>query len=1184
MIALSLRTDDRLVAITPPLDARGAGPCLDRPASGLDGLDSIRGLRLRLASPDQIRAWSSGEVTTPATLDALTSEPVPGGLGDEAIFGPLRVWRCGCPHARPPKPAQRACPRCGQAVAAGQAQRERFGHITLAVPCPHPWFSRGPGAALPLLLGWPARRLTATLRGEAVVVLALDAEGLRQARATARGGHDPETRRLGRALATLAVGAAPPLTVAERVTACWPGLLTVGHGAHAIQATLTRLDLAREIGQLDEVVRHAHGTEASHLHRRLAVLHALQGSDARPEWLLLTVLPVLPPALRPTLVQPDGRVITSDLNRLYARVIARNTHLRRLQAKPVPVAMLRLAEQALQQAVADLLTGERLRPGGPRHHRPLVGLSERLAGKRGRFRQHLLGKRVDYSGRAVIVPGPTLRLGQVGLPRRLALELCRPFVVRWLLAQGQAATVRAATRLIRRGAPVVWTGLEQALAGRLVLLNRAPTLHWPSLQAFEPLLVDGQAIQLHPLACAAFNADFDGDTMAIHLPLSDAAQAEARERLWAVHTLLAPATGEPLVTPSKDIVLGCHYLTLEREDALGQGKLCATPEEAILAHELGRVALQARVRVRVPVCSDADTPPEDRVITATSGRCVFNQALPPGLRWRAGLTDGGQDRGALKRLLVVAGEEGGPGLLAEVADILTDLGFHWATTSGISLSVFDVPQADTAPILADADQQVARLDDQRDRGLLSRAEHERALIAVWQGVMPAVTAAVQACLAVTSDLALMVRSGARGDLTQLVQLCGLRGLMVGPTGAIIPMPVRANFRQGLTPLEYWTAAPGARKGRGDTALNTARAGYLTRRLVAAAQDVLVTEADCGDETGWWIRRGDLSVMAFARRLRGCGVVEVVPAPDADGDSIPTGDPLPPTRARRLAARATAVRVRSPLTCRTRWGVCQRCYGEDLTTGELVALGVAVGVIGAQAVGEPGTQLTLRTVHAGGVATGPDIVAGLPRVEELFEARRPLTAGPLDPQEIVDTRGLRAVQRTLLDAIQAIYTGQGVTVDDRHVEVLLRQMSRTARVSEAGDTRLVAGALVTLRTLAEANDRARAQGGEPAIGEALLVGVSEVARTSPSFLAAAAFQATTRVLAEAALAGRVDELRGPLERVLLGQRIPAGTGFGVSVAPSATHHHNPTSIMGADERRCPVPAPCHKRSKRIGGTP
>jgi DNA-directed RNA polymerase subunit beta' len=1394
-------------------------------------VNNFSAIRISLASPDQIREWSKGEVTKPETINYRTLKPEKDGLFDERIFGPTKDWECYCGKYKRIRYKGIICDKCGVEVTRSKVRRERMGHIQLASPVSHIWYFKGTPSRLGILLDISPRNLERILyfalyivthvdedaRKRALQQLEEEAEGrggksgerlqgmedelraqvnrqtdeLRaelartketlEAQRTARteeivtaaqavearlaelkgaaeetiafeptgevvvaagdtGGKDAtarlrkivqaetervnaelqqrekdEERAVDQKVEDLKAGVDETLRhereqlqeqaqglrdelrkVREEIEALKPlqtlgeteyrqleerynqagraRLFGAGMGAEAIREIISRMDLDELARTLHVEVRTSSGQRRKKAIKRLRLIEAFRRSGTRPDWMILSVLPVIPPDLRPMVQLDGGRFATSDLNDLYRRVINRNNRLKRLLELGAPEIIIRNEKRMLQEACDALIdNGRRGRAiAGTGNHR-LKSLSDMLKGKQGRFRQNLLGKRVDYSGRSVIVVGPELKLHQCGLPKKMALELFKPFVMRQLVEKGFAHNIKSAKRIVERVRPEVWDVLEEVIKDHPVLLNRAPTLHRLGIQAFMPVLVEGSAIQIHPLVCTAFNADFDGDQMAVHVPLSSAAQEEARTMMLSTANLLSPADGSPVVAPTQDMVFGCYYLTLEGSLAKGKKpRLFASEDEAILAYQLRTVTLHEPVEAEILTWDEASESLRPERLRTTVGRVIFNQILPDRLRFR----NRNMKRADLKVLIDECYRNLGAEETAHLVDGIKSVGFEFSTRGGLTIGLFDVKMPkNKAGALKQADEAVAAIDKQFQRGLITEDERYEQVVGVWQDATAKMSDQMMSELDDFGPLTMMTTSGARGNKGNLGQLGAMRGLMADPSGRIIDVPVRSNFREGMTVLEYFISTHGARKGLADTALRTADSGYLTRRLVDVAQDVITRDDDCGTEEGSWITRSESAdeADAFQRRLVGRLAAAPLPDPRAKvkkGETAPLLIDRNEEITEELAARideagVDEVLVRSPLTCEARYGVCRSCYGRNLATGEMVGVGEAVGIIAAQSIGEPGTQLTMRTFHTGGVA-GLDITAGLPRVEELFEARipkgkaeishidgiveilrgdsgtkvkvtsresydtavglpdgaerlaapgdlveagqalarsegadgkpsdvtapvkgflvasdnglviraedvvereyaiphnakllvengqeiragDPITDGPINPQEYLETRGRDAVQRYLVKEVQKVYRSQGVTINDKHIEIIVRQMLRKVRIDQPGDTDLLPTELIDRLDFEEANNRVLAEGGEPATAQTVLLGVTKASLNTSSFLAAASFQETTRVLTEAAINGAKDHLIGLKENVIIGKLIPAGTGAPANVA-------------------------------------
>lgn len=1285
-------------------------------------VNNFDSMRIGLASPEQIRAWSHGEVKKPETINYRTLKPERDGLFCEKIFGPTRDWECHCGKYKRVRYKGIVCDRCGVEVTRSKVRRDRMGHIELAAPVSHIWYFKGIPSRMGLLLDMSPRALEKVLYFASYIVLDPGDTPLMRKQLLTENEFREYRDKYGHAF-------------------------KIGMGAEAIKRLLEDIDLEKLTRELRTELKEVTGQRKVRAIRRLEVAEAFRQSGNNPTWMIMDVVPVIPPELRPMVQLDGGRFATSDLNDLYRRVINRNNRLKRLLDLGAPDIIVRNEKRMLQEAVDALIdNGRRGRPVTGPGNRPLKSLSDMLKGKQGRFRQNLLGKRVDYSGRSVIVVGPQLKLHQCGLPKEMALELFKPFVMKKLVNAGHAHNIKSAKRMVERVRPEVWDVLEEVIKEHPVLLNRAPTLHRLGIQAFEPVLVEGRALKIHPLVCTAYNADFDGDQMAVHVPLSAEAQAEARLLMLSAHNILAPKDGRPVCTPTQDMVLGSYYLTMDKDGAKGEGKIFSSYHEALLAYDAGVVDLQAKVKVRV----------QNKILDTTVGRMIFNENLPPELR-RNHLVD----KKELGKVVAEAFRRFGTAKTAELLDGIKDLGFKFSTKAGITISISDIKvPAEKKEILAETEKIVEQVEMQYRRGLITADERYERVIALWSKATEDVTKALLATLDKFNPVYMMAISGARGNIQQIRQLAGMRGLMADPSGRIIDLPIKANFREGLTVLEYFISTHGARKGLADTALRTADSGYLTRRLVDVAQDVIIREDECDmtvvnfvrerarligstdmamdmlrnqlygrvlaedvvspltgevvlsanmqledwafdvliangvfeiivyseieqteedvseyagydtislvearetvDQTltsslkrfvvgrtvidkvkhpatgemlfdaGHILTDRDLEVAIAVHvreiRLREHNIKGITVAAIREGSGVIealkdriigriAADPVfHPETGEQLAginedidedlaeiiekAGVKTVTIRSVLTCKAKYGVCRRCYGRNLATGRLVEVGEAVGIIAAQSIGEPGTQLTMRTFHTGGVA-GDDITQGLPRVEELFEARKPkrqaiitevdglvqvreikglrkvtvvpdageervyqitygsrliikdgervqagdrLTEGSVNPHDILRVSGLGATQRYLVHEVQKVYKSQGVEINDKHLEVMVRQMMHKVKVEEAGDTALLPGEYVTIADYEEENIKVIEGGGEPAVARPVLLGITKASLATDSFLSAASFQETTRVLTEAAIKGKVDPLLGLKENVIIGKLIPAGTGM------------------------------------------
>ncbi|HHU92595.1 MAG TPA: DNA-directed RNA polymerase subunit beta' [Halanaerobiaceae bacterium] len=1129
-------------------------------------VNNFASMRISIAAPDQIREWSRGEVKKPETINYRTLKPERDGLFCEKIFGPTKDYECHCGKYKRIRYKGVVCDRCGVEVTRSKVRRERMGHIELAAPCTHIWFFKGIPSRLGLILDMSPRSLEKVIYFVSYLVI------------------DPgETPFSEKQL----------LSESEYREAClkYEGGFVAGMGAEAIKELLAKIDVAEEVKKLKKEVKESTGQRKKRAIKRLEVMDGLLKANIKPEWLVMDVIPVIPPDLRPMVQLDGGRFATSDLNDLYRRVINRNNRLKRLLDLGAPDIIIRNEKRMLQEAVDALIdNGRRGRPVTGAGNRPLKSLSDMLKGKQGRFRQNLLGKRVDYSGRSVIVVGPELKLHQCGLPKKMALELFKPFVMKGLVDKGLAHNIKNAKRMVENFDDEVWGVLEEVIEDHPVLLNRAPTLHRLGIQAFEPVLVEGKAIKLHPLVCTAYNADFDGDQMAVHVPLSAEAQAEARLLMLSTNNLLAPSDGQPITVPTQDMVLGIFYLTTINDGEKGEGKIFASPEEAIKAYATGKIALQARIKVRI----------NGKIIETSAGRVIFNNALPEDMEF----INEHVDKGKIGDIVAELHENYGNTKTAEALDNIKELGFNYATKSGITIAISDasIPE-DKEEILKKAEEEVWNIEQHYKRGAITENERYQKVVDIWNKAKDDLTDALLKTLDKNNNIYIMAISGARGNISQISQLAGMRGLMADPSGKILDIPIRSSFREGLNVTEFFISTHGARKGLADTAIRTADSGYLTRRLVDVAQDVIIREADCGTEEGITVRaigrQGHEAIESLAERCIGRVAAEDIINQETGEVLVARNEIITKGKMQKIEESGIEeVKIRSILTCDTEHGVCQQCYGINLATGRLVDIGEAIGIVAAQSIGEPGTQLTMRTFHTGGVA-GDDITQGLPRVEELFEARTPkgqaiitekegyvkiiskkntrrvviedeegkkktyqipygsqiivkdgayvqvgdkLTEGPLDPSMLLKIKGERAVQKYILEEIQNVYRSQGVETNDKHIEVIIRQMMRKVRVITPGDTDFLPGSLINKHELKEENNRVLAENGETATVKPEILGITKASLATDSFLSAASFQETTRVLTEAALEGKVDRLLGLKENVIIGQLIPAGTGM------------------------------------------
>ncbi len=1172
-------------------------------------VNNFDALEIKLASPRQIREWSYGEVKKPETINYRTLKPERDGLFCERIFGPIKDWECACGKYKRIRYKGVICDKCGVEVTRSKVRRERMGHIEVASPVTHIWYFKGVPSRLGLLLNMSPRMLEKVIYFASYVVI------------------DPgDTPLAKRSLLS-------EMEYREAREKYGP-VFRAGMGAEAVKEMLQEIDVEELYAELREGIKTMTGQKRTKAVKRLEVVNAFRTSGNLPEWMVLDVIPVIPPELRPMVQLDGGRFATSDLNDLYRRVINRNNRLKRLLDLGAPEIIVKNEKRMLQEAVDALIdNGRRGRPVTGPNNRPLKSLSDMLKGKQGRFRQNLLGKRVDYSGRSVIVVGPKLKLHQCGLPKEMALELFKPFVMKKLVDRGLVHNIKSAKRMVERVVPDVWDVLEEVIEDHPVLLNRAPTLHRLGIQAFEPVLVDGKAIQIHPLVCTPYNADFDGDQMAVHLPLSAGAQAEARILMLSANNILQPAYGNPATVPNQDTVLGMYYLTIEKHDSKGEGKVFSSIEEAILAYDEGVIELQAPVKIEI----------NGKLEKTTVGRSIFWRAIPgpvkegydpfepaydgpeplgqPGHRLRFDEINKTFGKKDLVKLIKKVHDHHGNNRTARLLDQIKEQGFRYATRSGCTISIVDIRiPPEKPPILQRADERVQALDEWLARGFITEDEKYIGLKTIWSEATNAVEKAMMRHLDRLNSVFMMATSGARGNPAQVKQIGGMRGLMADPTGRIIPLPVRANLREGLTVLEYFISTHGARKGLADTALRTADSGYLTRRLIDVSQDVIIRIDDCEEEFGECTptsvqvaTTGDDIKVPLWERLAGRIAGEDIKYEDSAGKAkvIERGQMITEEMAIEAGTYLMRdididapnpiwpkVKVRSPLGCRAMHGLCAKCYGKNLATGHLVEMGETVGIIAAQSIGEPGTQLTLRTFHTGGVAV-EDIIQGLPRIEELFEARKPkghavlsemagivsldedkglrlvsvtspsgeqvsygvpfsarlsvrdgdavevgtqLVEGFLNPHDILRLLGVSECQRYIVDQVQQVYRDQGVDINDRHVEVIVRQMLKKVRIETGGDTDMLPGSLQDLLIFQSENQRVVEEGGEPAEAKRVLLGVTKASLATESFLSAASFQETTRVLTDAAIKGKRDELRGLKENVIIGKLIPAGTGM------------------------------------------
>ena len=1156
-------------------------------------------IKIGLASPEKIMEWSRGEVTKPETINYRTLKPEKDGLFCERIFGPSKDWECHCGKYKKIRYKGVVCDRCGVEVTKASVRRERMGHIALAAPVSHIWYFKGIPSRMGLILDISPRTLERVLYFASYIVLDKGETDLQYKQILSEAEYQEEKEKWG------------------------SKAFRVGMGAEAIQELLQSIDLEKEYAELQAGLVNATGQKRARIVKRLEVVEAFRESGNKPEWMILSAIPVIPPDLRPMVQLDGGRFATSDLNDLYRRIINRNNRLKRLLELGAPDIIVRNEKRMLQEAVDALIdNGRRGRPVTGPGNRALKSLSDMLKGKSGRFRQNLLGKRVDYSGRSVIVVGPELKIYQCGLPKEMAIELFKPFVMKELVQNGTAHNIKNAKKMVERLQPEVWDVLEDVIKEHPVMLNRAPTLHRLGIQAFEPILVEGKAIKLHPLVCTAFNADFDGDQMAVHLPLSVEAQAECRFLLLSPNNLLKPSDGGPVAVPSQDMVLGIYYLTQERPGAAGEGKIFKSVNEAILAYENQAITLHSKIKVRVTKTMPGGEE-KTGIVESTLGRFIFNEIIPQDL----GFVDREKEENKLlleidfhvgkkqlKQILEKVINTHGATATAEVLDAVKAIGYKYSTRAAMTVSISDMTVPPQKPqMIQQAQDTVDRITKNFKRGLITEEERYKEVVETWKATDDKLTEALLSGLDKYNNIFMMADSGARGSDKQIKQLAGMRGLMADTTGHTIELPITSNFREGLDVLEYFMSAHGARKGMSDTALRTADSGYLTRRLVDVSQELIIHEVDCAKKDapipGIYVKAfmdGKEEIESLQERITGRYLCyDIV---DKDGNVlVKKNHMVTPKRAELICKKGvnengeplTQIKIRTILTCRSHSGVCAKCYGANMATGEPVQVGEAVGIIAAQSIGEPGTQLTMRTFHNGGVAGG-DITQGLPRVEELFEARKPkglaiiteiagtanlndtkkkreiivtnhetgeskaylipygsrikvadgaeleagdeLTEGSINPHDILRIKGIRAVQDYMIQEVQRVYRLQGVEINDKHIEVIVRQMLKKIRIEESGDTEFLPGTNVDRLEFEDVNEVLEAEGKEPAIGEPIIMGITKASLATNSFLSAASFQETTKVLTEAAIKGKIDPLVGLKENVIIGKHIPAGTGM------------------------------------------
>ncbi|MBU2081993.1 DNA-directed RNA polymerase subunit beta' [Patescibacteria group bacterium] len=1185
-------------------------------------------IKLRVASPEDIIKNSHGEVTKPETINYRTQKPEKDGLFDERIFGPTKDWECYCGKYRRVRYKGVVCDKCGVEVTRAIVRRERMGHIKLAVPVAHIWFLRSIPSKIALMLDVPANALERVIYYASYIVISVD----EKARENALDEINKEYKQKSKSQMLNVKGDLEGLGKARdkakddlknlhryqilgeaefhELSLKYGSIFEAGIGSEAVKKLLEEINLSELADKIAEEEKTAPVSTRRKVLKRLKLVRNFLKANIKPSWMFLTVLPVLPPDLRPMVPLDGGRFATSDLNDLYRRVINRNNRLKKLLEFNAPEVIVRNEKRMLQEAVDALIDNSARRAQNQAatmvsQKRPLRSLADMLKGKQGRFRQNLLGKRVDYSGRSVIVVGPELKLDECGLPKQMALELFRPFVINKLIGRELAHNIKGANRLIEEGIDEVWAILEEVIQNKYVLLNRAPTLHRLGIQAFKPILVEGLAIKIHPMVCSAFNADFDGDQMAVHLPLSDEAQKEAREIILSSKNLLKPATGESIAMPTKDIVLGVYYLSIIKDGLKGEGKIFANEQDAILAYQFNEINLQAKIKTRIKKTEVVGSVGSSvsNIIETSVGRILFNQALPEDFEYMNEELRQKDIRNAIGKIFAVYGA----GKTAKVLDNVKKIGFEYATISGVSWSMDDLKLPKEKPqIIEEARKQIEGVEKYYSRGLLTPEEKRSKVIEIWKGAIDKIEQAVLVALDPAGSVFTISDSGARGSKKQIAQMAGLKGLVQSPTGDIIDLPIISSFKEGFNVLEYFISTHGARKGTADTALRTASAGYLTRRLVDVSQDVIVTESDCGESEGFIMKKKDGDDFGVGLGARIFGRTMAKDIKDANGETLVKAGDIVGRRAgiRIDKEEVSEAVVRSPITCKTKFGICRKCYGYDLGNNEPVEVGAAVGIIAAQAIGEPGTQLTMRTFHTGGVASVSDITEGLPRVQEIFEARIPkskaaiseidgkvieltdkgklkvikiaplkpekkdeiieysvaggntlwvskgdlvvkgqqLSEGNLDLKELFSVSGMETAADYILNGVQKVYAINGSNINAKHIEIIIRQMFGRVRIKDAGDTDFTPGDIIEKVTFAEENSRIKKLGNKPASAVQLLMGITKVALTTESWLSAASFQETAKVLINAATEGKSDKLRGLKENVILGRLIPAGTGY------------------------------------------
>ena len=1155
-------------------------------------LNNFEKIKIGIASPEKIREWSHGEVTKPETINYRTQKPEKDGLFCEKIFGPKKDWECHCGKYKRIRYRGVVCDKCGVEVTRSKVRRERMGHIELAAPVTHLWYFRSVPSRIGTLLDLTPKTLEQVVYYINYIVTDPKNTDLEYKQIL----NDKEYR--------------------DAVEKYGYGSFEAGMGAEAIKILLSHVNLDKDSEALKEELKTAKGQRKIKDEKKLDVVESFRKSGNNPTWMVLDVIPVIPPDLRPMVPLDGGRYATSDLNDLYRRVINRNNRLKKLMELGAPDVIVRNEKRMLQEAVDNLIdNGKRGKPVQGSKQRDLKSLTAMLGGKQGRFRQNLLGKRVDYSGRSVIVVGPELKMYQCGLPKEMALELFKPFIINRLIDLNQSNNIKSAKRMIEREKPIVWDVLADVIKDHPVLLNRAPTLHRLSVQAFEPVLVEGRAIKLHPSVCAAFNADFDGDQMPVHIPLSIDARTEARTLMLASNNILKLSDGEPIVTPAQDVVLGCYYLTLIKPGAKGEGSIFASKNEVIYAYQTKNLDLQAEITVRLSKELDGKT--YTKRVTTSVGRILFNNVIPQNL----GYVDRTNPENVcdleinkpvmkkeLKKIVADCYDKFGTSECSKLVDRLKDLGYKYSTLASVSVNIYDIQEpAEKAEILKEAESKVLENEKMLRRGLITLDEKINENVAIWNDAVQHVQNAVVKDLDTFNPFSLMVLSGARGNNTQLNQDCGMIGIKATASGVKNDTPIKSSFKQGLSPIEYFINSRGSRKGLSDTALKTADSGYLTRRLVDIAQDVVITTEDCFADAGEKVKGvvvTDLVKDGFVQetldeRIYGRVAVDDIVDPKTKEVIVPANTMISKEQASQVVkAGIKEVQIRSLITCRCKHGVCAKCYGRNLAGKDMVTLGEAVGIIAAQSIGEPGTQLTMRTFHTGGAAVAADITQGLPRVEEIFEARRPkgecllsevsgkvkikedpktyqitivtgegdidyevrkpavlkvkngetvepgtqLTAGAINPSDLLVTKGLKGLQQYLLSEVISVYRGQDVKVNDKHIEIIIRQMLKKVKIEDSGDTNLLTGDVVDISRCEEENERVLKEGGRPAIARRILLGITKASLSTESFLSASSFQETSRVLTDAALKGKVDNLIGIKENVIIGKLIPAGTGL------------------------------------------